>query len=786
MLFTTLVIPLVVGLLMQNFPSWRFVSIPLHSTMESAGAVIAFIISAIIFIMYHRDLELNHFNRASFALISMGVFDLFHAMVYPGELFVWLHSLAIFFGGILFSLVWIVDTRISKKLYYLLPALIFFLSLIVSVVSILYPSIVPQMLTNKKEFTDIANLLNMVGGVMYVVASFYFIKKYLDEEEIDSLLFAGHTMLFGSAGVLFFFSNLWDISWWFWHTLRLAAYIVSLYFMLKIFYQNMIDLESSNQEISHKNRKLTASIKMLEEYKNAIYEGSIISIGDLQGRITYVNDHLLKITGYSKSELIGQPHSILRDPATPKSTFKKMWALIENKQNFKGLIKNRKKDGSSFYAKITIVPILDEKGDIFEYLALREDVTELVKSQKELKKHFFTDSLTGLNNRFKLDEDIKEMNKPHIAFFNIDNFKSVNDVYGQSFGDLVIVHIANELLDLSYPLGYTLYRNHGDEFVLVAEESFDNFLKQTKLIQSSISNSKIKIDDIELNIDLSVGVSDSSNDLIRADIAIKEAKNKNRSFVIYHENLNIHKLFEKNIEWSGKIKDALNQDRIEIVLQPIHANRTQRILKYEALVRLIDTTGMLISPFEFLDVAKRTKLYAQLTRRVIKKAFRVLQESNKELSINICAEDILDDETREYILNTIKESQHANRLVLELVESEGIESFSEIRLFIDEVKAYGVKIAIDDFGTGYSNFEYLLKLDANFIKIDGSMIKDIDVDFNKYNIVETIVDFAKKNNMQVIAEFVSSETIQKKVLELGIEFSQGYYIGKPKLWREIR
>ena len=749
MLATTLVIPLLIGLFFQNFPSWKFESIPLHSAMESSGAVIAFILSSIIFILYRNNLAFNHFNRASFALIAMGVFDLFHAMFYPGELFVWLHSLAIFFGGILFSFVWINDTKVSKRLYYALPFMIFALSVMISTLSILYPSIVPQMITGKNEFTHIANLLNIVGGVMYVFASFYFIKKYLDHEEGDDLLFAGHTMLFGSAGVLFFFSSLWDISWWFWHFLRLLAYIISLYFMLKLFYRNMLELEHSNLEIVEKNKKLTNSVNMLQEYKNAIYQGSIISIGDLRGNITYVNSHFVNTTGYSKEEVIGKPHSILRNPDTPKSTFKKMWNLIQDKKPFKGLLKNRKKDGTSFYARITIVPILNEEGDIHEYLALREDVTELVKSQKELKKHFFTDSLTRLNNRFKLEEDIKELYKPHIAFLNIDNFKSVNDIYGQALGDRVIINLANMLLDMSYPLGYNLYRNHGDEFVMVALKDcdFDSFVNDLKKIQNTIAHTKIEIEEIKLNISLSIGVSKSSNNIIKADIATKEAKNQNRSFIIYNEHLNIHKLFEKNIQWSSKIKDALTQDRLEVLFQPILCNRNQAILKYETLVRIIDEANQVVSPNEFLDVAKRTKLYGEITRRVFKKAFIVLAKSTQEISINICADDIFDDETKEYILNMIKESPYSNRVVLELVESEGIESFSDIHLFIDEVKSYGVKIAIDDFGTGYSNFEYLIKLNANYIKIDGSMIQDIDSDINKFNIVQTIVEFAKKNSM---------------------------------------
>ena len=124
-------------------------------------------------------------------------------------------------------------------------------------------------------------------------------------------------------------------------------------------------------------------------------------------------------------------------------------------------------------------------------------------------------------------------------------------------------------------------------------------------------------------------------------------------------------------------------------------------------------------------------------------------------------------------------------MIFELVESEGIESFDDVKLFIDEIKTFGCKIAIDDFGTGYSNFEYLLKLEADIIKIDGSLIKNIDTDINNYNVVESIVSFAKKNNIKIVAEFVSSQKIQDKIILLDIEYSQGYLISEPKFWEEL-
>ena len=156
--------------------------------------------------------------------------------------------------------------------------------------------------------------------------------------------------------------------------------------MLETFYGFVRNLKETKNELKKQNSKLDSSVKLLSEYKKAIFEGNIISVADLNGNIVYVNEEFEKISGYTKEELLGKPHSIFRHPQTPKETFKDLWKTIQANKSWKGLIKNIKKDGTSFYTKITVIPITDTNNTILEYLALREDVTELVESQNELKK----------------------------------------------------------------------------------------------------------------------------------------------------------------------------------------------------------------------------------------------------------------------------------------------------------------------------------------------------------------------------------------------------------------
>jgi EAL domain-containing protein (putative c-di-GMP-specific phosphodiesterase class I) len=237
--------------------------------------------------------------------------------------------------------------------------------------------------------------------------------------------------------------------------------------------------------------------------------------------------------------------------------------------------------------------------------------------------------------------------------------------------------------------------------------------------------------------------------------------------------------YEKNFLWSKRLKQAIEEDRIVPVFQPIVDCKTQEIVKYESLMRIKNDDGTYIAPIHFLDLAKKNKMYHKLTKIMINKTFEVFKNSDKQVSINISVEDILNKEIYEYIMVKLDKCKISHNIVFEIIESEGIENFNEVFTFINEVKKFDAKISIDDFGTGYSNFDYLMKLKVHYIKIDGSMIKNINTDQNSMMITQTIVEFAKKMEIETIAEFVYSKEVYDKVLELGVDYAQGYYFGKP-------
>jgi PAS domain S-box-containing protein/diguanylate cyclase (GGDEF)-like protein len=785
MLMVSIIIPLF-GAYTLNLFEIKFVSIPLHTLLETAGAVMAFSLVTLIVIMGSKVRHFSHFHYSGLALISMGIFDLFHASTDPGELFVWLHSLGVFFGGLLFLSVWLKDRVVSKGVYYYIPIVVSMVSIGICVFYIMNPDMIPLMLENK-EFSSTAILLNIIGGIAFIIAGINFFLIYLEDGEVDNLLFTGHTFLFGVSGILFASTTIWDLSWWLWHFMRFFAYCIALYYVYVIFIRNIKALEVSEHELLMSHKKLSGTLSVTREYQKALEVGSIVSKSDLSGKITYVNKNFCLLSGYSELELLGNSHKMLRHPNTLKDTYANMWKTIQNKQIWKGMIKNIKKNGRAFYTNITIVPILNKEDEVEEYLAFREDITELIKSKEELRNSFYTDTLTSLGNRFKLLDDIRDYTSPSLALINIDSFSEINDFYGQDLGDKLLIEFSHYLFEDTISRSYSLYRLHGDEFVILkeiyAKIDEQDFINNVSQIIENINNKTFIIDEfeIDLKVTASLAFGDKDKLLMNADIAYKVAKKSQHSLQIFNDSLHEEVEYKNNIIWSSKIKKAIEYENIVPYFQPIYDVRMNSITKYEVLMRLVDEENQVVSPFQFLDISKKSKQYFKLTRVIITKAFEVAKNNlDKEFSVNLSAEDIMNQNIRQFIKGQLVLFPKPENIIFEIVESEGIENFEEMGYFISWVKEHGAKIAIDDFGTGYSNFSYLIQLDADFIKIDGSLIKDIDTNQAHRSVVETIVAFARKNNMQVVAEYVWNKDVLDMIQELKIEYAQGYYLGEPK------
>ncbi|MDA7816804.1 EAL domain-containing protein [Sulfurimonas sp.] len=441
-------------------------------------------------------------------------------------------------------------------------------------------------------------------------------------------------------------------------------------------------------------------------------------------------------------------------------------------------------DNLSDVINATYAKLFNSHQDLVDELSKRIDTEKLLlKKKQELVSQYTTDKLTGLSNRSKLLEDIVKLHVEAIAIVDIDDFREVNDFYGETIGDLLIGELAKRLNNLATQDNLKLYRLQADQFVLACIESTnqEKFEQVILDINQRAVKDSFNVKQYEVLIMTTIGVAfGSENTLIDADIALKIAKKSKKHFVTYSKDFAVEEEFRNNLEWTKKLKKAIDEERITAYFQPIYSHATNRIEKYEALVRMIGEDSNPISPFHFLDIAFKTKLYPQITRIMIDKVVEVaLSHHDYEFSINFEIEDLLNTDTMSYFLNKLKESNVGERLVVEVVESQGIEDFDAVKTVVDWIKAFGCKLSIDDFGTGYSNFEYLLKLKADYVKIDASLIKHIDKDEDMLLVTKNIVSFSNISNMKTIAEFVCSKEINDIAIDIGIDYSQGYYIGEP-------
>jgi len=571
--------------------------------------------------------------------------------------------------------------------------------------------------------------------------------------------------------------------------LNISVALSGIYFLIQYFIgekdKNTDEqLRSKHAALLHNTKELYDNISFLKSYKSNIDNNLIVTRTDINGIITFANENFYEVTGFNEEDIIGKNHNVVRSKNTPAEVFEQLWKTILDKRTWHGTLQNRRKDGSSYWVDTTISPILDKDNEIVEFIAIRHNITKLIQHQDELTNMLYVDALTGLQNRNALLKDIETGPELSCTLINIDNFSHINNLYGESFGNKVLIEFSNFLYErIKDDLDSKLYRLSGDEFVIVStQRETKEVEKQAHLLIKDNSATPIIIEEQHISLSVTIGISVQENSqlLTTSNMAIIAARKEFTNIKTYTQELSLNDEYENNLRWIKEIKDAIEDDRITMFYQPIIDNAGKGVKKFETLIRLIDKKGHIVTPHYFLEIAKKAKLYKQLTKIVIRKSFDAFKDNEYDFSINITIEDILDKEITQYIVDTLHKYKISNRVIFEIVESESIEDFDEIEKFITMIKAYGCRISIDDFGTGYSNFEHLMRLQADFIKIDGSIIKEITTDKRSALITSVIVAFAKEMNIQTIGEYVETKEINDKLISLGVDKSQGYYFDEPQ------
>jgi len=438
----------------------------------------------------------------------------------------------------------------------------------------------------------------------------------------------------------------------------------------------------------------------------------------------------------------------------------------------------------------------DEIGDLSSHFDNMLDYIEentknleekIEKRTAEIEYKFYYDRLTGLKNRESLLQNLKNQDFLSLILIDIEEFDNINELYGFHVGNEVLIEVMKLLNTFALKNDLKLYKLDSDIFAIVDLNMgrfvyYEKFLLEIQtLFEKEIHINSINID---IFVYVTMGVSIARlNPLKSSRIALKRAKNLGVKFLVYSEEMDTKDNIEKTMYWREKIKEALENDKVIPFFQPIR-NKDEKIIKYEALMRICDekfNTPCYLAPGSFFEVAIKTKQYFKLNRRIIKKVFDNIDKIGKDVSLNIGFSDILNVDFNEFIEREVNKlsSEQQKKVVFEILESDHISDYKVLDEFIVKYRQKGIRIAIDDFGTGFSNFSHILKIKPDYLKIDGSLIKDINTDENSYQMVKSIVEFSKSLGIISIAEFIHCEEVYNIVRALGIDEFQGYYLGEP-------
>jgi len=422
-----------------------------------------------------------------------------------------------------------------------------------------------------------------------------------------------------------------------------------------------------------------------------------------------------------------------------------------------------------------------KKGEYFYFTDIYMDIKNLSFLFRELVGNIFLyqklisiyiDPVTKINNRLKFLEDIEEYYGKTLIILNIENFSKINLTYGAKFGDKTLRDVVQYILKFDI---LNIYRIYADEFAVVVDDA----TKAKELFE--YTNEKIVLQEI----DYVITFYGSFRKIDKHSFEIAEyalLNSKKQGFVnaneIDFENISVYK---DNLSTIQKLKVALLSDKVKIYKQPIMNLKSGKILKYECLMRIEDENRNILPPYKFMDILQSMSIYPEYTKTMIYKSFEYFKDKPYNFSINFAFSDIENTQTIDFLKKMVmKYPETAKKCTIELLENETIKNIDLVNYFFNEIESFGMKAALDDFGSGYANFSYIFSLNLDYIKLDGSIVQKVIQDEKMRVLIETVVKMAHSLDMKVIAEFVSSKQIFDFIKKLGVDYAQGYYVGRPE------
>ncbi len=463
-----------------------------------------------------------------------------------------------------------------------------------------------------------------------------------------------------------------------------------------------------------------------------------------------------------------------------------------------------RRDGNEIYVESTASPIRDGSGAVSGGVLVFHDVSEARELNRRLSYHASHDVLTGLVNRREFENRMERALKSAkaretsyaLCVLDLDQFKIVNDTCGHSAGDALLGQVG-ALLKSKVRWRDTLARLGGDEFGILLEScSLDEAMRTAEALREAVRNFKFTWEERTFRLGASIGVvpisadnADVASVLSAADSACQAAKEAGRNRVHSFEENDIDLMRRRReMQWAARINNALEEGRFELFRQTIlPLQKTETGAHYELLLRMRDEAGKIVAPDNFMTAAERYGITPSIDRWVIENAFRWLVSEADErekltmCSINLSGQSLGDDKFLPYVIDQFHRSGlDATKICFEITETAAIASFSQANRFIQALKELGCKFALDDFGTGLSSFGYLKHFPVDYLKIDGSFVKEILHDPIDREMVRSINEIGHLTGKQTIAEFAENQEIINMLQSLGVDYAQGYGVSQPQ------
>ena len=562
------------------------------------------------------------------------------------------------------------------------------------------------------------------------------------------------------------------------------------------------DINSALNFIKTEEKRLHAEEKLQQLYLAIEQSKSAMAITNMLGKVEYVNPFFSRLTGFSERQVLSK--DILKFyPCNEddKHLFQQCWEHVLNGKDWRGEVRCYHKDGHSYWAIISVSPIIDAEDNISRVVWSSKDNTELHLANETISRLAYYDALTALPNRRLFHDRFKQAlaaakrheNKLALMYFDLDNFKIINDSWGHDFGDLFLKHVATSVKSCIREVD-TVARLGGDEFCIIINDVKDDMdvMHVADSILKSL-NQRTQLQGRDIHVTTSIGISVYPDDgeevgelMKRADMAMYHAKELGKNnFQFYEPFLNANAQHRLQMELA--MKEALKNGDFQIHYQPQFDIRSGIITGVEALIRWQDPTGKAVLPSDFIPLAEETSLIVELGNWVLFKScseYKALLDSGfppVKMAINISASqfrqpDILVD----VIDQALSQSGLPNELLqLELTETVLINNVDDTVATIERLKQKNISFAIDDFGTGYSSLSYLKQFPVDTIKIDRCFVHDIENNANSQAIIRAISVMAHELDLMVLAEGVETEAQLSFLVEHQCDFIQGFLSGKP-------